>query len=195
MHAETFIEQEAQADEKLRLFSLYVDFAASMRARWVGSTITKLVGPRWNTSSEMWALDFFQTSQSIREMMLQGAIDADVLIVALSSLDRRESELIEWLNTLADKKAELPVSGLFIGLLGDEDHEAGELGWTVKQFIGCAQRMGMDFIWQWMGPEAINDTTWLADNVKKFLSRKQSRFSMAWLQNTETGIGRLPAAV
>jgi hypothetical protein len=195
MHVETFIEPEAQADEKLRLFSLYLDWAALLRARWASNLITQSARPRWKVSSEMWALDFSLTSQPIRKTMLQGAIDADVLIVALSSLDQRESKLIEWLNVLADQKAELPVSGLFIGLLGDENHEAGELEWTVKQFIGCAQRMGMDFIWQWMGPEAINDTIWLTGNVKKFLSRKQSRFSMAWLQNTETGIGRLPAAV
>lgn len=157
--------------------------------------IIKSALPRWEASAEMWALDFFRSNQPIKGMMLQGAVDADVLIVALSSLDRREPKLVEWLNALADQKAELPVSGLFIGLLGDEDHEAGELGWTVKHFMSCAQRMGMDFIWHWMGREAINDTTWLTDNVEKFLSRKQSRFNMIWLQDMATGIGRLPATV
>jgi hypothetical protein len=193
MHTETFLEPEANADAKLRLFSLYVDFAASVRARWASGIITKLVGPRWKTSTEMWALDFSQTSQPIREMMFEGAADADMLIVALSSLDQREPKLIEWLNALAGQKAERPVPGLFIGLLGDEDHEAGELEWTVKQFMRCAQRTGRDFIWHWMGQEAINDTTWLTDNVEKFLSRKQ--YNMAWVQETAADDGQVPEAV
>ncbi|MGB7767870.1 MAG: hypothetical protein WBN22_03335, partial [Verrucomicrobiia bacterium] len=109
--------------------------------------------------------------------------------VALSSLDQREPKLVEWLGALAAGKLESPVSGLFIGLLGDEEHEAGELEWTVKQFMGCAQRMGRDFIWHWMGQGAINDTTWLDDNVGKFLSRKQSRFNMNWLQETAVSVG------
>ena len=195
MHTDTLIEQETQANGKLRLFSVYLDFAASVRARWVSNMIIKSVRPRWEASADMWALDFFQTSQPTKGMMLQGAVDAEVLIVALSSLDRREPRLVEWLNALADQKSELPVSGLFIGLLGDEDHQAGELGWTVNHFISCAQRMGMDFIWHWMGREAMNDTTWLTDNVEKFLSRKQSQFNMVWLQDIATDIKRLPAAV
>jgi hypothetical protein len=195
MHAETLVEQEIKTNAKLRLFSLYVDFEAAICTRWAIGTITKQISPRWKTSSEMWALDFFQCDQPLSRMMLQGAADADVLIVALSSLAQRESKLIEWLNTLAKQKAERPDSGLFIGLLGDEDHEAGELEWTVKHFIRCAQKMGRDFIWQWMGREAINDPAWLTDNVEKFLSRKQSLSTMAWLQETTVNVGQLPEAV
>jgi hypothetical protein len=194
MNAKTFIKQETQADTKLRLFSLYVDFAASARAKWASGAITKLVGLRWKTCSEMWNLDSFKASQQIRRIILQGAADADVLIVGLSSLDQRESKLMEWLNALAGQKAEHPGSGLLIGLLGDEDHDAGELGWTVQQFIRCAQKMGMDFIWHWMGQEAINETAWLTDNMEKFLSRKQSQFNIAWLQGTAANVGQLPGS-
>ncbi len=189
MHTETFIERETEANGKLHLFSLYVDFAASLHARWTTGTIAKLASPRWKTSAEMWNLDSFHASQPVRKIMIQEATDADVLIVALSSLDQREPKLVEWLGALAAGKLESPVSGLFIGLLGDEEHEAGELEWTVKQFMGCAQRMGRDFIWHWMGQGAINDTTWLDDNVGKFLSRKQSRFNMNWLQETAVSVG------
>jgi hypothetical protein len=181
MNTETFIKPEMPANTKLRLFSLYVDFAASVRARWASGTITKLVGPRWKTCSETWNLDSFKASQQkIGRIILQDAAAADVLIVALSSLDQREPKLVEWLNALAGRKSQRPSSGLFIGLLGDEDHDAGELRWTVQQFIRCAQKMGMDFIWHWMGQEAISETTWLTDNMEKFLSRKESQFNMAW---------------
>lgn len=195
MHNETFNVEEAETKAKLRLFSLYVDFAASARAKWVSGTITKLVGPKWKTCCEMWNLNSFKASQPIRKIMLQEEAEADVLVIALSSLDQREPELIEWLNALAGERAEQPVSRLFIGLLGDEEHEAGELGWTVKQFIGCAQRMGRDFIWHWMGQEALNDMTWLADNVKKFLAHKQSLSNMAWLQEATASAGQIPEAL
>jgi hypothetical protein len=195
MHSETFKAEETAPPAKLRLFSLYVDFAASARAKWVSGTITRLAGPNWRTCCEMWNLDSVKASQQIRKIMLQEAAGADVLVVALSSLDQRESKLIEWLNALAGEKAEPPVSRLFIGLLGDEDHEAGELGWTVKQFIGCAQRMGGDFIWHWMGQEALNDITWLADNVKKFLAHKQSLSNRAWLQGATARVGQIPGGL
>lgn len=195
MQTETFTKPELETNAKLRLFSLYVDFEAAICARWAIGTITKRVGLHWKTSSEMWTLDFFQTNQPLRRMKLQGAADADVLIIALSSLAQRESKLIEWLDALANQKVERPDSGLFIGLLGDEDQEAGELEWTVKNFIRCAQKMGRDFIWQWMGREAINDPAWLTDNVEKFLSRKQSLSDLSWLQETTANVGQPPEAV
>jgi hypothetical protein len=194
MHTETFMAGEREPHAKLRLFCLYVDFAASARAKWVSGTITRLAGPKWKTCCEMWNLDSVKASQAIRKIMLQEAVEADVLVIALSSLDQREPRLIEWLNALSHEKAEPPVSRLFIGLLGDEAHEAGELGWTVKQFIGCAQRMGRDFIWHWMGQEALNDITWLADNLRKFLAQKQSLSNMAWLQEVAAGVGQIPGA-
>ncbi len=195
MHTGTFMPEETEPIAKLRLFSLYVDFAASARAKWLSGAITRLVGPKWKTCCEMWNLDSFKASQSIRKIMLQEAAEADVLVIALSSLDQREPKLIEWLDALAGEKTEPPDSRLIIGLLGDEDHEAGELGWTVKQFIGCAQRTGRDFIWHWMGQEAVNDITWLADNVKKFLAHKQSLSNMAWLQEATAGVGQIPEAI
>ncbi len=195
MHTETFMAEKTEPHAKLRLFSLYVDFAASARAKWVAGTIARLVRPRWKTSCEMWNLDSVKASLPIRKIMLQEAADADVLVIALSSLDQREPKLIEWLNALADEKAGPPDSRLIIGLLGDEAHEAGELGWTVEQFIGCAQRTGRDFIWHWMGQEAFNDITWLADNVKKFLAHKQSQSNMAWLQEATASVGQIPGAL
>lgn len=195
MHAENFLAGECESHAKLRLFCLYVDFAASARARWVNDIITRLVRPKWKTCCEMWNLDSVKASQSIRKMMLQEAAQADVLVIALSSLDQRELKLMEWLTALTGQQPEPPVSRLFIGLLGDEAHEAGELGWTVKQFIGCARSMGRDFIWHWMGQEALNDITWLTDNVKKFLAQKQSLSNIAWLQEATAGVDQMPQAL
>ena len=53
----------------------------------------------------MWNLDSLTASEPIRKMIIQDAADADVLIVAISSLDRRETELVRWLDGVVAVKA------------------------------------------------------------------------------------------
>jgi hypothetical protein len=187
MQTETLIVPEILTARRLRVFSLYVDFAAAARARWATSQVAKLAGEHWKSSSEMWNLDSLGASEPIRKMIEQDAADADVLIIAMSSMERRELELVEWLDSLAEGKANRAASGLFIGLLGDEKQEAGELDWTVKQFLGCAQRTDRDFIWHWMEPGVMNNNDWLADSVEALLTRKQPSREAIFLQEAAGG--------
>jgi hypothetical protein len=174
MNIETLIEPEVVIDRRLRLFSLYVDFPAAVRARWATSQISRLAGGQWRASPEMWNLDSLTTSEPIRKMITQEAAAADVLVIAMSSLDWRELELVEWLNCLTAGKANRPESGLFIGLLGDGKGQAMELDWTVKQFLRCARQMDRNFIWRWMDRDAMADVDyWLTDSVEALLTRKQ----------------------
>jgi len=173
MNAETLIGPAISvAGRKLRLFSLYVDFAAAVRARWATSHVVQLAGGQWKASTEMWNLDSLTTSEPIRKMIIRDAADADVLIVAASSLDRRETELVWWLDDVAAVKTVRPAAGLFIGLLGDEHDRAGELDWTVKQFLRCSGALDRDFIWRWMDREATENDDWLTDSVAALLARK-----------------------
>ncbi len=169
------------------MFSLYVDFAAAARARWATSQVAKLAGEHWKSSSEMWNLDSLAASEPIRKMIEQDAADADVLIIAMSSLERRELELVEWLDSLSEGKTNRTASGLFIGLLGDDKQEIRELDWTVKQFLGCAQRTDRDFIWHWMEPGVMNRNDWLAGSVEALLTRKQPVHDMTFLQESVIG--------
>jgi hypothetical protein len=186
VHASTFIEREFECESvtegRIRLFSLYVDHAAALRARWATSQIASLVGEHWKTPTEMWNLDSLTASDPIQKMIFQNAMEADVLVVAMSSLNQRELELIQWLNSLTVGKSKSLVSRLFIGLLGDEEHSADELEWTVEQFLRCAQRMNRDFIWRWMEPEAMADGDWLADSMTALLNRKQHACDMTFWQ-------------
>ena len=184
MNAETLVELETVTHGKLRLFSLYLDSAAAVRARWATSQISRLAGERWKSSTEMWNLNSLFASDPIRTMITQDAAEADVVVVAMSSLDRRVVELIEWLDSLADCKANRPVSGLLVGLFGDDEQMACELDWTVEQIQGCARRNDRDFIWRWMKQEAMSDGGWLADPVEVLLSRKQATAKDALLQKT-----------
>jgi hypothetical protein len=188
MHSEIFFEKEVRADRKLRLFSLYLDFAAAGRARWATSRIAAQAGEPWKCSTEMWNLDSLAAASPLRKMIAQEAADADVLVIAISSLDRRTPELIEWLDSLAACKASRPVSGLFIGLLGDEDQIAGELDWMVKQFLRSAQQSDRDFIWRWMENDAMTDGDWLTESVEALLARKQPGRDVVFLPEAAYGL-------
>ena len=187
MHNEMLIEAEILTGGRLKLFSLYVDFAAAVRARWATSQVARLAGEHWKASSEMWNLDSVAASEPIRKMIAQEAAAADVLVIAMSSMERRELELVQWLDSLAGGKTTRTAAGLFIGLLGDENDRTGELDWTVKQFLRCAQRTDRDFIWRWMEPGAIVAGDWLADSVESLLTRKQPAHDAAFLQETVIG--------
>jgi hypothetical protein len=130
----------------------------------------------------MWKLDSLMTSQPIRTMITNDAANADVLVIAISSLERCAFDLFHWLDFLATRKSNLPVPGLLIGLLGNEENKSRELSWTVNQLIHCAQRANRDFIWQWMGQGANADSDWLTENVGILLARKQSLRTQAVLQ-------------
>ncbi|HTY89321.1 MAG TPA: hypothetical protein VMB80_17870 [Candidatus Acidoferrum sp.] len=174
MNPETMPALESMTEGGLRLFSLYLDFNASVRARWGTSQIARLAGEHWTATTEMWNLDSLAAGEPIRKLITQEAADADVLIVAMSSIDRRELELVQWLDSVAAFKKSRPVSGLFVGLLGDENSRPGELDWTIKQFLGCARRLDRDFIWRWMDHEAMDSNDWLGESVATLLTRKQS---------------------
>jgi hypothetical protein len=173
MHAETLIEREMVICGRLRLFSLYLDSAAAVRARWATSQIARLAGERWKSSTEMWNFNSLFASDPIRTMITQDAVEADVIVIAMSSLDRRMPELIQWLDSLTACRANRRAFGLLVGLFGDDEQSVGELDWTLEQFLGCAQRSGRNFIWCWMRQEAMADGGWLADSVELLLSRKQ----------------------
>lgn len=182
MQTETLNETVILTERPLRVFSLYVDFAAAGRARWVTRQIAMLAGEHWKCTSEMWNLDSVVASEPIRKMIAQEAMDADVLVIAMSSMERRELELMEWLDSLAEGRTNRTASGLLIGLLGDEKQSAGELDWTVKQFLGYAQRTDRDFIWHWMEPGMMSCNDWLAGSVESLLTRKQPAREMTFLQ-------------
>jgi len=182
MNTETLVEPELVTDGRLHLFSLYVDFPAAVRARWATGQISRLAGKQWKTSTEMWNLDSLTTSEPIRKMITQDVADADVLVIAMSSLDWRELELVQWLDSLIAGKETRPGSGLFIGLLGDGRGQALELDWTVEQFLRCARQMNRDFIWHWMDRDAMVDDDWLTDSVEALLTCKQPRGNVIFLQ-------------
>ena len=85
---------------RLRLFSLNLDLAAGLRARRVSHQLAALAGADWRVSSAAWNRESLKAADEIRRQIARDVAAADVLILAASSLDRREEELIRWLDSL-----------------------------------------------------------------------------------------------
>jgi hypothetical protein len=182
---QTDIIEEPGADGKLHVFSLYSDFAASRPAIDVASSIIRLAGPRWQPSSEMWKPEVLTASEPVRKMVSDAAVNSDVLIIAISSLEQRPVNTICWLDSLTALQPEQSVPQLLIGLLGDEDSLSRELDWTLEQLIRCARKTNRDFIWHWM---ESNNQCWLNGNVAKLLDRKRSLQEQMISQETAVGV-------
>jgi hypothetical protein len=120
----------------------------------------------------MWKLDSLATSAAIRNMVTREAIKADILLIAVSSLNYCQHELMEWLATLAADRVERQNPGLLIGLFGGEDNHNSELDWTVKQCRKRARSMNRDFLWRGMDAGVMSDHAWLKENLECFLARK-----------------------
>ena len=165
---------QSTGKEKLRVFSLNADIAACTRAKKVASAINRLAGPHWHCSSEVWKQEALTASVSIKEMITLEGASVEVLIIAVSSLEQRPINLIEWLDSLATLEPDQSAPRLLIGLLGDDENQALELDWTVKEMIRCAQKTNRDFIWHWMGEGAMDNLDWLNEDVELLLSRKRS---------------------
>jgi len=184
MRLNTVLDSEATAVRTLNLFSLYVDFPAGLRAKWAAGQITRRVAKRWEITAQTWKLDSVITSGSIRNLIGEEAAQADILVVAFSSLDKPEQAVIDWLESLAPA---LATGGLLLGLLGDDTNWVTSRDAMVKKLATVALRRGMDFGWHWMGKDAMEDPEWLTHRVDQLLDRKQSeRFF-----ETQTGLALL----
>ena len=172
MDANTLAPRQTAVHGRLRIFSLYVDFPGSVRARWANCTLSQLAGENWVTSTEMWRLDSASTSIAIRNMIAGEAARADILLVTISNLNYRQHELVAWLESVAICPTDRQSPGLFIGLFGEDDHQSGELKWTVDQCRNCSLSMNRDFIWHCMETAAPTDDSWLKVNLDTFLSLK-----------------------
>ena len=157
---------------KLHLFSIYTEFGTCSRVKWIANAIGRLAGHRWQCTSEMWKLDSLMSNGAMGKMLADDAAAADVLIVVVGSLARRQPELMNWLAALPPLTPDR--YGMLIGLLGDDDDKGQELDWTAKQLIHRAQESNRKFIWHWMGHHDADPSDWLAESIETLLTRKRS---------------------
>src|SRR5262245_45732369 len=131
MHANTLMEPVQTQRAKLRVFTLYGDFPAGIRAKRLIHRMISLAGKDWELSAEMWKLDSVAPIGPIRDMIAEEAGESDVLLIAVSSVEQPDPAVIRWLHTLVHWKANRTIPGLLVGFPGDEEHRVDETGWFV----------------------------------------------------------------
>lgn len=165
-------EGAAATSVKLRLLSLYENLPAAVRARWAAGAIARHAGPQWQISSETWKMSSLNVSEPIRQMIVNDVANADVIIIAASSPARNDPVFLQCLDSLEACKNNRSFPGLLVGLLGDDETIYPEPDCVVKLLMQCAQKMGWNFIWRWMGEDAMSDAGWLASNLPNLLVGK-----------------------
>jgi len=178
MHT-TSLEEPKKVDRKFRLFTLYGDFAAGIRAKRLAGQIARLTGIGWQHCLEMWKLDSIGAIVPIREMIAREAAEADVLLIAVTSRDQPEPGVIRWLDSLSALQANRSVPGLLVGLLGEHEQPPAvepefERFDFVRELQQYARRSGMDFVWRPIDRDGTDDCDWLAGNFRRLIARKES---------------------
>jgi hypothetical protein len=174
MHTNTLMEPKTGVKAKLRLFALYADFPAGVRAKRLISRIRSLSGQKWELFVELWKLSSVSPVGPIREMIAEEAGESDVLLVVISSVDQPDPGVIRWLDSLVHSKANRPLPGLIIGLPGDEEHKVDETNWFVDYLVQFARKTHMDVAWQTAGHDHAEDGDWLVAGLERLLDRKSS---------------------
>lgn len=152
---------------RLRQFLLYDDYFAGLAGRWLGGEITRLLEPACETSLEMWKTDLATRSGRLRDMTLQDAGEADILIVSVSEVCAPDPTALQWLDALVPWKANRAHRGLLLVLLGVEGCEVEELtafGECLAQF---ARRADLAFAWQPMGVRSVGDSNWVMPLLRR----------------------------
>jgi hypothetical protein len=173
MESNTIVQTEAQPKSTLRLFTLYVDFAAGVRAKRAINEIKELAGAEFRVTSEMWKLDSVSPAGPIRRMIAQEAGESDVLIVAASCPSEPDLAFIEWLEFLVNWKANRMFPGLLAGLLGDEEHVVNPMNWMVNELAAFARQTRMHWQWHPGAREAWEGFYWLAGGLREVLDAKR----------------------
>jgi hypothetical protein len=158
---------------KLRVFTLYADFPAAIRAKYLVAQMGRLTGAECNLASEMWKLDSVFPTGSIRKMIVEGAGESDVLLIAAAAPDQPDAEIVEWLNSLQQCKMNHGQPGLLLGLLGDEEHRVDANHWLVRRLGELAQETGMRFTWQRAISDSVGSASWLSGDLASLLSEKR----------------------
>lgn len=160
------------APARMRQFQVYDDFAAGVAARWLAGEIRSVARRNCEETSEMWKIDVAMQFGKFREMTMQDAGEADVLIVAVSAAGEPSSAFLEWLEELAPWRANRPHPGLLVGLLGEAATEAVELDVLTLALGQFARSAEMEFIWQPMGVHAMGDSDWVMPALERLISRR-----------------------
>lgn len=115
----------------------------------------------------MWKTDLATRSGRLRDMTLQGAGEADILIVSVSEVCAPDPTALQWLDALVPWKANRAHRGLLLVLLGAEGCEVEELTAFGEFLAQFARRADLAFAWQPMGVRSVGDSNWVMPLLRR----------------------------
>jgi hypothetical protein len=152
----------APARTEFRVFILYMDYAAGIRARRLIHGLRRL-NDSVPAQFDLWKVDSISPPGTVRQLILHEAGEADVLVVAATGLDPRESAFEEWLERLAIWKAGRDFPGCLVGLLGDEAHPIEPAHWLCNDLAAFARQTRMHWSWFPGTAHPIELNAWLVN--------------------------------
>jgi len=174
MNSNTFAEAGIRTGEKLRVFALHIDNSAAGHVNWLKSQFDRLGENELDFSFRSCMLSSVISHNPDAEAIAREAAESDVLVIATTSLHHREPALVEWLGSLPLTDEDRQSPGLLVGLFGDENNQAAQLDWMVRELVEFTRRTRNNFVWRWMEPEAMSDNNWLAACLEESCARSPS---------------------
>lgn len=151
----------------LRQFALYDDFRAGQQARRLAKILWRTFSSETEFCLEMWKGDMVSKLVRVQDVALEGAAEAEVLILSLSEAQVPEPWLYQWFERLTPWRLRFTGGGILIALLGLSPTNELEPGCepepgleTIAHLSQFARRVGMRFAWQPMCDETPEDFSW-----------------------------------
>ncbi len=168
------LETADQLAPRLRLFSVYEDMEAGLTAEWLSEEIRALVRNRCELLQDVWKLDLLAGFMRFREVTVDEASAADVVMLALKSLEQPAPTVCSWLETLKSRRANRTTPGLLLAILGTDEAEESQVGRS--PMLDClghfARGAGLDFGWAAGDAYRLRDSTWLTRKLEPIVRRR-----------------------
>jgi len=128
--------------QPLRVVIAYDDLAAGKRAMRVMTDLAKSLGDNLKFEPLPWSFDLL-TDVDWREVAASDAVNADILIIAMSSAHPLPTSVGRWAEDAIDRKR--GTTAAVVALFGSEENPDGADSLRVEAIQTAARQAGLDF--------------------------------------------------
>ncbi len=170
---------------QLRLFTIYEDTEAGVTAAWIVDEIRRSIRNRCVLLQELWKLDLIAGFVQFREVTVEDAAAADVVLLSLKSLEQPVPSVCSWLESLKSQRAQRTTPGLLLAVLGTEEEEARV---AESPLMNCLQQFSrsarLEFAWAPGDAYRLRDSAWLDQKLDSVVNYRLSPPSVTELFDT-----------
>jgi hypothetical protein len=157
---------------RLRQFALYDNHEAGLAARWLTTEIERNTRSTREVSRELWKFDIAHRNGPLREMSLQDAGEAEVIVLAASDVAQPDPAFLDWLVDLTPWKANRAECGVLLALLVEADDEPWNPPSRLRSaLMDFSQRADLEFLWRPMRLFQEDDLDWVKPSLARWAGR------------------------